>query len=136
MSQPLNKTRVVIVDDMDIVVASQKGRMLAQQYGFSLTDQFIAATVISEVAHNIIDYATRGEIILDIVEENKRHGILVIANDEGPGISDLELALQDGYSTGAGLGLGLSGAKRLMDEFEIVSELGKGTKITMKKWKL
>jgi len=136
MSQPLNKTRVVIVDDMDIVVASQKGRMLAQQYGFSLTDQFIAATVISEVAHNIIDYATRGEIILDIVEENKRHGILVIANDEGPGISDLELALQDGYSTGSGLGLGLSGAKRLMDEFEIVTEPGKGTKITMKKWKL
>jgi len=136
MNQPLTKTRVSIVDDTDVVVASQKGRMLAQQYGFSITDQFIAATVISEVAHNIIDYATRGEIVLDIIEENKRRGILVIANDEGPGISDLELALKDGYSTGAGLGLGLSGAKRLMDEFEIVSELGKGTKITMKKWKL
>ena len=136
MSPPLIKSRISIVDDTDIVVASQKGRMLAQQYGFSLTDQFITATVISEVAHNIIDYATRGEIILDIIEENKRCGILVIANDEGPGIPDLDLALKDGYSTGSGLGLGLSGAKRLMDEFEIVSELGKGTKVTMKKWKL
>ena len=136
MIQPLTKTRVSIASDTDIVVASQKGRMLAQQYGFSITDQFITATVISEVAHNIIDYATCGEIVLDIIEEDKRCAILVIASDEGPGISDIELALKDGYSTGSGLGLGLSGAKRLMDEFDIVSEVGKGTKVTMKKWKL
>lgn len=136
MTQTATEIHMPIVTDTDIVVASQRGRMLAKEHGFSITDQFITATVISEVAHNIMDYAQRGEIIVNIIEEKKRHGILVIATDKGPGIPDVDLALQDGYSTGSGLGLGLSGAQRLMDEFEIVSEVGKGTTITMKKWKM
>ena len=136
MTQTVTEIHMPIMTDTDIVVASQKGRKLAQEYGFSITDQFITATVISEVAHNIVDYAKRGEITVDIIEEKKRCGILVVAKDTGPGIENIDLALQDGYSTGSGLGLGLSGAKRLMDEFEIISEVGKGTTITMKKWKV
>lgn len=128
------KTRIAIADAGDIIVASQKGRLLAREFGFSTIDQFITATVISEVAHNIVAYAVQGEILLNIIEDDARRGLLLIASDEGPGIANIELALQDGYSTGSGLGLGLSGAKRLMDEFEIVSEPGKGTIITMKKW--
>ncbi len=130
------KAHIAIANTGDIVVASQKGRLLAREFGFSTVDQFIAATVISEVAHNMVTYALHGEIFLNIIEEDSRRGLLLIASDEGPGIANIELALQDGYSTGSGLGLGLSGAKRMMDEFEIVSEPGKGTTITMKKWQV
>ncbi len=136
MSQTIARMKVPISSQTDIVVATQKGRMLAQQYGFSIIDQFITATVISEIAHNIVDYAKGGEITLNIIEDELRQGIVVVASDAGPGIPDLDLALKDGYSTGSGLGLGLSGAKRLMDEFEIISEVGKGTKVTMRKWKV
>ncbi|MBN2002022.1 MAG: ATP-binding protein [Anaerolineae bacterium] len=130
------KARITIADESDIIVASQKGRLLAREFGFSTIGQFITATVISEVAHNIVTYATHGEILLHIIEDDSRRGLLLIASDEGPGIANVELALRDGYSTGSGLGLGLSGARRLMDEFEIVSEPGKGTTITMKKWQV
>ena len=130
----LNYTRIKIEAVTDVVVACQKGRQLAKKSGFSTIDQFITVTAISEVAHNIVNYASCGEIRLDVVEQGRRHGILVTATDVGPGIPDLETALQDGYSTGAGLGIGLSGAKRLMDEFEITSEVSKGTTITMTKW--
>jgi serine/threonine-protein kinase RsbT len=103
--------------------------------GFSSDDQVVVVIAISEVARNIVRYAQTGEIILAPVRQEHRHGVVVTARDEGPGIPDIEQALQDGYSTGGGLGLGLSGAKRLMDEFKITSQVGKGTMIEMIKWK-
>lgn len=126
--------RVPIVSEIDIVVARQQGRALAGQLGFSSGDLALIATAISEMARNIVVYAKQGEILLKLVE-GKPRGIVIMACDHGPGIANLELAMQDGYSTGGGLGLGLPGAKRLMDEFDVVSEVGKGTTVTMKKWK-
>lgn len=126
--------RVVIRSDSDIVVARQEGRALAERLGFAGTDLVAIATAISEIARNIIQYAGEGEILLSEVRKEGRSGILIVARDQGPGIANLELAMQDGYSTSGGLGLGLSGARRLVDEFEIVSELGKGTTVTMRKW--
>ena len=93
------------------------------------------ATAVSEIARNIVTYATQGEVTLSEVSAGSRRGVQVLARDEGPGIADIELAMRDGYSTGKSLGLGLPGARRLMDEFEIVSVVGKGTTITMRKWK-
>jgi serine/threonine-protein kinase RsbT len=107
---------------------------MAKDAGFSGSDLTLIATAISELARNIIVYAVRGEIILDITSESGRTGIVVIAQDDGPGIPDIEQAMQDGYSTGNSLGLGLPGARRLMDEFNIKSTVGKGTTIIMKKW--
>ncbi len=129
-----DEIRVAIKSDYDIVLAAQKGRNLAAKMGLSDTRQTEVVIAISEVARNILNYAQNGEILLAPLSQGERTGILIIARDAGPGISDLQLALQDGYSTGKGLGLGLPGARRLMDEFEIISEVAKGTVITMKKW--
>jgi serine/threonine-protein kinase RsbT len=130
------ETRVPIKHEADIVTARQQGRALAAQLGFSNIDQTFIATAISEVARNIIVYARSGEIMFRTVQGNGgKPGIVIVAHDEGPGIQDIELAMQNGYSTANSLGLGLPGAKRMMDEFEIVSEVGKGTTITMRKWK-
>jgi serine/threonine-protein kinase RsbT len=130
------ETRVPIKHAADIVTARQQGRALASQLGFSSIEQTLIATAISEVARNIVVYARSGEIILKTVQRNgSKPGIVIVAHDEGPGIPDVALAMQNGYSTTNSLGLGLPGAKRMMDEFEIVSEVGKGTTITMKKWK-
>jgi serine/threonine-protein kinase RsbT len=126
---------VVIARDGDIVQARQKGRELAQSIGFSGSDLTIIATAISEIARNIVVYASRGEISFGIAEKNGRRGILVVARDQGPGIPDIERAMRDGYSTGNSLGLGLPGARRLMDDFEISSTVGQGTTVTMRKWK-
>jgi serine/threonine-protein kinase RsbT len=128
------ETRVAIDHDFDIVAARRKARELATQVGFSGSDLTIIATAISEVARNIVVYAHRGEIVLSSVQRGTRRGVLVVARDEGPGIPDIPRAMRDGFSTGKSLGLGLPGAKRLMDEFEIASEVGKGTTITMRKW--
>jgi serine/threonine-protein kinase RsbT len=125
---------VPIDRDIDIVTARQRGRDLATQIGFAGSDLTVIATAISEVSRNIVSYAAHGVIVLQAAEERNRRGIIVIARDEGPGISSVEDALRDGYSTGNSLGLGLPGARRLMDDFEIVSAVGKGTTITMKKW--
>lgn len=130
------ETRVVIERESDIVIARQKGRELAAARGFSSTDQTLIATAISEIARNIVSYARRGEVVLAPIDDGARRGLLVIARDDGPGIADVALAMRDGYSTGKSLGVGLPGAKRLMDEFEIESALGKGTTVTMKKWTL
>jgi serine/threonine-protein kinase RsbT len=127
--------RVVVKRDGDIVEARQKGRELAQQIGFTGSDLTLIATAISEIARNIVVYAQAGEISLSITEKNGRPGILVVAQDEGPGIADVERAMRDGYSTGNSLGLGLPGARRLMDDFEISSTVGRGTTVTMRKWK-
>ena len=133
--ETVRKARVSIRGDTDVVVACQKGRALAARLGFSSDDQVVVVIAISEVTRNIVRYAQTGEITLDLIRRGDRCGIVVVARDEGPGIPDIEQALQDGYSTGGGLGVGLSGAKRLMDEFEIVSTVGKGTTIEMRKWK-
>jgi serine/threonine-protein kinase RsbT len=118
----------------DIVSARQQGRSLASRLGFSPSELTVIATAISEVARNIVEYAGGGEIRLSLCQQGGRLGICVVACDKGPGIPDVERALRDGYSTHKGLGLGLPGARRLMDEFEIVSEVGTGTTVTMKKW--
>jgi len=125
---------VLIARDGDVVTARQKGRELAMEVGFAGSDLTIIATAISEIARNIVVYAERGEITFNTVSEDDRRGLVIIATDSGPGIPDIEQAMQDGFSTGKSLGLGLPGAKRLMDEFDIVSEVGRGTTITMKKW--
>jgi serine/threonine-protein kinase RsbT len=128
------ETSIRIEHEMDIVTARQKGRELAASRGFSSTDQTLVATAISEVARNIVVYAHRGEIILALLEEQGRRGLMIVARDQGPGIQDLALAMRDGYSTGRSLGMGLPGARRLMDEFDLASVVGEGTTVTMKKW--
>jgi len=128
------ESRVAIEHESDIVGARQKGRELAGIIGFSSTDQTLLATAISEVARNIVTYAGRGEIILSSVSDGTRHGIMVIARDQGPGILDTALAMRDGYSTGNSLGVGLPGARRLVDEFDLASAPGVGTTVTLKKW--
>jgi serine/threonine-protein kinase RsbT len=127
--------RVRIHSDHDIVAARHKGRELARDLGFGPTESTIIATAISELSRNIVLYARCGEIILKSAEGNDAPGIVVVASDEGSGISDIAEAMQDGYSTSGSLGLGLPGVRRLMDEFEIVSEVGRGTTVTAKKWK-
>lgn len=122
--------------DLDIVVARQRGRELVAEMGFSATDLTLIATAISELARNIVLYAKSGEIVLTSIQHGDRRGISVMARDEGPGIPDIRRALQDGYSTSRSLGLGLPGVRRLMDEFEIVSEVNRGTKVVVKKWKV
>lgn len=131
--EELSERRISVQSDDDVVLVCQAGRALAAQAGLSANDQVAIIIAISEVARNVVKYARQGVIILRSTDD--RPGIVVVARDEGPGISDIEQALRDGYSTGDGLGLGLSGARRLMDEFEIVSQVGRGTTVTMKKWK-
>ncbi len=128
------ETVVPIRADVDILFARQKVRALAMSLRFSSSELTLIATAISEVARNIVSYAGRGEIILRIVQRGPRRGVHVVARDHGPGIADIERAMEDGYSTSRSLGLGLPGSKRLMDEFEIASQLGKGTVVTMTKW--
>jgi serine/threonine-protein kinase RsbT len=126
---------ISIAADTDVVTARQRGRELAAEAGFSSGDQTVIAAAISEIARNILNYAKHGEVALSVVNNGDRRGVVVVARDQGPGIRDVERALEDGYSTSGGLGLGLPGARRLMDEFEVVSAPGKGTTVTMKKWR-
>jgi serine/threonine-protein kinase RsbT len=126
--------RVPINSDQDIVGARQKGRALAIRLGFSAAEATLIATAISELARNIITYARKGEVKLQTIENSARRGIVVVATDEGPGIRDIHQALRDGFSTSGSLGLGLPGVRRLMDEFHISSETGRGTTVMVKKW--
>src|SRR5580658_7495574 len=130
----INEARVVINSAADIVTARQRGRALAAELGFEGSDLTLIATAISEVARNIVTHAKSGEIILGPSNHGGEHGISIVARDEGPGIPDVNRAMQYGYSTVRGLGVGLPGAKWLMDEFEIESKVGDGTRVTMKKW--
>lgn len=131
----VDERRVAINADVDIVTAREQGRSLAAQLGFSSSELTVIATAISEVARNIIEYGRRGEIAFSLIHQGGQHGIVITARDEGPGIPNIAQAMQDGFTTGRGLGLGLPGARRLMDEFDIVSPVGVGTTVTMKKWK-
>ena len=135
MRAVLAERRVPITGDADVVTARHEGRVLAGQLSFSRTDLTLLATAISEVARNIIEHAGgRGEIAVRVVHDDGRDGIEVVAEDAGPGIADVSLALRDGWSSGGGLGLGLPGCRRLMSEFAVETEVGRGTLVTMRKW--
>jgi serine/threonine-protein kinase RsbT len=131
---PEQAERIVIESDADVVTARQRARALAVGLDMPTTDQTLLATAISEIARNITAYAVRGEVLLDVVQDGGRRGVRVVARDDGPGIEDLEKALTDGYTTGGGLGLGLPGARRLVDDFDIQTALGEGTRVTLVKW--
>jgi serine/threonine-protein kinase RsbT len=126
--------RVPIDSDGDIIIARQKGRTLAAELGFSPTDVVRIATAISELARNVLSYAESGEIKLEALNSRSRCGLAIVVMDRGPGIADVEQAMQDAYSTSGGLGMGLPGVRRLMDEFKIESSVGEGTTVSATKW--
>ncbi|MCL5006019.1 MAG: ATP-binding protein [Acidobacteria bacterium] len=128
------EVRVPVRSDLDVLKARQDGREMARELAFISADSTLVATAISELARNIIQYAGQGEIIITAAEEGARRGIIIVAHDDGPGIPNISEAMQDGYSTSGGLGLGLPGVRRLMDEFEIFSEVNAGTTVRVKKW--
>ncbi len=130
------EVRVALRTGADLVKARAEGRAMAEQLGFPRPDPTLIATAISEVARNIVIHVGCGEIILRPLDEPDRYGLAVIARDEGPGIRDVEAAVRDDYSGMGGLGLGLPGARRLMDEFDIESSADSGTTVTMKKWRV
>ncbi|GGP11732.1 anti-sigma regulatory factor [Oceanobacillus neutriphilus] len=128
------QSTVNINKELDIVQARQVGRDIAKQIGFSTVNQARITTAISELARNIYLYAGKGQIFFEIIDTFNQKGLVMIATDSGPGINDIRLVLQDGYTTSGGLGAGLPGVKRLMDEFEIQSESGQGTTVKAIKW--
>jgi serine/threonine-protein kinase RsbT len=131
MTEPI---LININNEFDIVLARQKGREVSKELQFGGVDQARITTAISELARNIYLYAGSGQITISVLEENGRRGIQISAIDEGPGINDIRMVLQDGFSTSGGLGAGLPGVKRLMDSFDIDSMPGSGTRITITKW--
>ncbi len=128
------EARVTLNREPDIIVARQQGRTIAVELGFSPGDLALIVTAISEITRNVIEYAARGLMIARVVQEGPRRGVEIVIEDEGPGIADVGQAMQDGYSTGGGLGLGLPGSRRLMDDFAIESTVGRGTRVVMRKW--
>lgn len=135
LSEPENGKCVPVASDDDLVAARREGRILAEQLGFSTSEATLVATAISELARNIVSYARRGEIQVSLVHNGNKRGINIVARDEGPGIQDINLAMREGYSTSGGFGMGLPGVRRIMDEFDIASDVGRGTTITITKWK-
>jgi serine/threonine-protein kinase RsbT len=125
----------VIRSDLDIVVARTRARDVAKAMGFGAIDQARIATAVSELARNIFLYAGTGDVHVRQIERNGRKGIEIVCDDQGPGIANIDLVMQDGYSTSRGMGMGLPGAKRLMDEFQIRSQENVGTTITCRKWR-
>jgi serine/threonine-protein kinase RsbT len=134
MQNPALDIRLEIRSTIDIVTARQQGREIAMELGFPASEITLIAAAISEIARNILDHAKRGEVSFTVITKGSNRCLQVIAQDEGPGIPDVARAMQYGYSSRGGLGVGLPGAKWLMDDFEIESVIGKGTKITMRKW--
>jgi serine/threonine-protein kinase RsbT len=121
--------------DGDVVQIRQKVRSWAVEQGFGLVDQTKIVTAASELARNALVHGGGGSVRLELLNDGNRKGLRLTFEDRGPGIPDIELAMKDGYSTGTGLGLGLSGAKRLSNEFEIYSKVGEGTRVTITRWK-
>jgi len=135
MIPQINETkRLQISHEIDVAYAALDAKNSAKRIGFSTADQCMISIAVSELAQNIINYAKKGTIVLRIVEDNSKLGIEVVAEDSGPGIQDMENAMQDKFSTGSTLGVGLPGTKRLMDDFQICSSRESGTKVTVKKW--
>ncbi|MBP5972234.1 anti-sigma regulatory factor [Brasilonema sp. CT11] len=124
-----------IQSSQDVIFVRQKVRQFAVKLGFSLVDQTKIVTAASELARNTLDHAGGGTVRLEALEYGMRKGLQLVFEDSGPGIPDIDLALKDGYTTGSGLGMGLSGTKRLVNEFDIVSRVGEGTRVTIRKWK-
>ena len=144
LSQPLfdrrvatgsDGVRVAVEADPDIVTARQRGRDIALQAGFSATEATLIAAAVSEIARNIVRFARRGDVTVTLVADGDVAGVMVVARDAGPGIADLDRAVEAGYTTYGGRGLGLPGSRRLMDQFAIASEPGRGTTVTMTKWR-
>lgn len=131
----VDDARVPIESDADLVPARARARALAEELGFSRTDATLIATAVSEIARNIVSHVGLGEIVMTAIVEPDRRGLRVVASDDGPGIGDIEQALEHGYTSRLGLGLGLSGARRLMDDFDIASS-HMGTRVTMTKWRV
>lgn len=130
-----NEARTILIsDEADAGQGPSEAMMLAESIGFSLTKRYMIATAVSELARNIVNYASKGRITLRVVRRGSQEGIEIVAEDNGPGIEDVSKAMQDRFSTSGSLGLGLPGARRLMDEFSIESEVGKGTRVTARKW--
>ncbi|MDP8932155.1 MAG: ATP-binding protein [Actinomycetota bacterium] len=127
---------VPIRSDQDMVEARARSRLLAEALGFSRTDATLIATAVSEITRNILVHARHGEISFRPVREETRFGLVVVARDSGPGIRDVSRAVESGFASTGGLGLGLPGARRLMDEFEVDSQPGEGTTVTMTKWRV
>jgi len=132
--ESMQEINVHLKNDLDIVAARQAARNLSKSMGFGLVDQTRITTAISELARNIVLYAGEGSIYLRVINNGVQKGIEILASDDGPGIVDIKLAMQDGYTTSRGLGTGLPGAKRLMDEFSIRSGPGEGTQVVVRKW--
>lgn len=132
----VEKTSTIPVHvESDVVKVRQSVRTLAVEIGLSLVDQTKVVTAASELGRNLLIYGGGGEVILDLVSDNIRRGVRVAFIDEGPGIEDLEQALRDGFTSGSGMGLGLGGAKRLVNDFDLVSKPGEGTRVTITKWR-
>jgi serine/threonine-protein kinase RsbT len=129
-----HEVRVTIGSPADIVEARQQGRELAILAGFSICDSTLITTAISEMSRNILEYASNGEVVISLLKNGIKSGVKIVVSDQGPGIADISQVMQDGYSSRKGMGIGLPGTKRLMDEFEIRSKIGSGTTVTMKKW--
>jgi serine/threonine-protein kinase RsbT len=131
----LDWLRVPLACDDDIVHARRAARALATTLGFALGEVTLITTAISELARNILRYAGEGEMLVGALHEGERGGIVVVARDRGPGIAEIERALEVGWSTSGGLGLGLPGVRRLVDDFEIESQVGVGTTVTIRRWR-
>jgi serine/threonine-protein kinase RsbT len=125
---------VEVMGEADIVLVRVKAKATAEAIGFNYMDQTRIATAVSELARNAFQYAGRGRVTITPVERQGGRGMEIVVEDHGSGIKDLELALKGGYSTSKGLGMGLSGSKKLMDEFEIKTKVGEGTTVTIRKW--
>ena len=134
MTALIQPERIAIRESLDIIAARKRGRELALKIGFSSTEATLVATAISELCRNMVLYAKGGDLMLAEVRNAKQRGITVVAEDTGPGIKDLRRALAGGFSTSGGLGLGLSGVRRLMSATDVLSEPGQGTKVTTTMW--
>ena len=131
-----DEVRIPVDGDADLVPARAAGRALAVELGFSRTDATLIATAISEIARNIVVHVGRGEVVMRPIYDDDRYGLTIVASDDGPGIRDIEAALEHGVTARGGLGLGLPGARRLMDEFRVECDLDRGTTVTMTKWRV
>jgi serine/threonine-protein kinase RsbT len=134
-SSPVPEKTMAIVSDEDIIAARQQGRAYVLQLGFSSPEATLVATAISELARNIVMYAKEGEIVITPLQDNGRPGVMVVARDDGPGISEIRQAAIAASSSGGGMVPGLRGLKRLVDELQIDSRAGEGTRVAIKKWK-
>jgi serine/threonine-protein kinase RsbT len=133
--QVKNSDLLQLQSEEDIVRARQRTRVFAQQSGLSLVDQTKIVTAASELARNTVVYGGGGKVLIEAIDDRGRAGVRLTFEDQGPGIADVDLAMRDGFSSGTGMGLGLSGAKRLANEFKIDSRLGEGTTVSIVRWK-